>query len=644
MVHPKLPDKVVVVGDYQYGIRNKGRAHTLLSVCRHLAGKLAVYEHQEQQADGCLIVASKIGNSSIATIVTPELLGKKKKKKPDLGGAYLVLAVGSEQYGFFVGKIALDGEDMETEFIDTYLKSPTTELISKHPAVDQEDVYINKLMLGLDDEDVIGVNTISEASWTNFCSIPNPHCPLAPMSGTIGCVYTQDEEHLPVLGPGQFATFRFHRRQYCSRRFGTNSYFHDKRDYIQLTSNSGPRSIGPGPAILAPRVGDDFIEIGNLSLSIACLNWEKRFYCTTEWADAGEHHTDEFLSGDQIFFLISEAQAGPMVIDSGYSTIETGDYLDGEFKFRDDTGEPYFVPWEHPNLGPFLDPESRQYLYAYNRPLAGLGARVFNTPLRMATLSNGAPDFTVPAPLHELFLNREHMGVRIYLAATSFLEGTFDKMGTVGTYTMTDVRHRVFSSAAVSYSGQEEELSLAANERLRLKIEEFMFLARAKQIELELPIHPSMSLHGNFHAYLGAPAATPSRETMRHEIYLEINHIRILNNLEPLTPDVDLEFSALIHAFDCAKNGLESHTGSDGSSVADRMQRTGYALRFELICEVGENVAFGQKTPQEAMVAWISSPLHWANMINPDWTDTGAAVYPDEDGNYYWVQVFGRRS
>jgi uncharacterized protein YkwD len=81
-----------------------------------------------------------------------------------------------------------------------------------------------------------------------------------------------------------------------------------------------------------------------------------------------------------------------------------------------------------------------------------------------------------------------------------------------------------------------------------------------------------------------------------------------------------------------------SHTGSDGSQVAERARRSGYAWR-----SVGENIAAGQMTAEAAMQGWIKSPSHCANLMQPGYTEMGLAfaVNPQSESGVYWVQVFG---
>lgn len=53
----------------------------------------------------------------------------------------------------------------------------------------------------------------------------------------------------------------------------------------------------------------------------------------------------------------------------------------------------------------------------------------------------------------------------------------------------------------------------------------------------------------------------------------------------------------------------------------------------------GENVAYGQKTPQEVMQAWMTSPGHRRNILNPRYTQIGVGSV-NNGRSIYWTQVF----
>lgn len=47
----------------------------------------------------------------------------------------------------------------------------------------------------------------------------------------------------------------------------------------------------------------------------------------------------------------------------------------------------------------------------------------------------------------------------------------------------------------------------------------------------------------------------------------------------------------------------------------------------------------GDRTPEEVVTAWMNSPGHRANILNPDFKQLGVGVVY-KDGLYYWVQMF----
>lgn len=108
----------------------------------------------------------------------------------------------------------------------------------------------------------------------------------------------------------------------------------------------------------------------------------------------------------------------------------------------------------------------------------------------------------------------------------------------------------------------------------------------------------------------------------------------------PLSWNAQLGSAALGHSSDMASQRYFAHIGKDGSDVGDRSRRAGYQWT-----RVGENLAFGVYTPQEAVAGWLKSPGHCANIMNRDFTEFGAAyaVTPQRSaGAVYWAQVFGK--
>ncbi|MDX1419059.1 MAG: CAP domain-containing protein [Rubricoccaceae bacterium] len=100
----------------------------------------------------------------------------------------------------------------------------------------------------------------------------------------------------------------------------------------------------------------------------------------------------------------------------------------------------------------------------------------------------------------------------------------------------------------------------------------------------------------------------------------------------PLVWNGHLAAAAGVHTHDMAVTGRFDHTGSDGSTVGERVSRTGYAWQ-----RVGENIARGQPSVEAVVADWVASAGHCANLMNPSFVEFGAA-----EQDRYWTQVFAR--
>ena len=104
-----------------------------------------------------------------------------------------------------------------------------------------------------------------------------------------------------------------------------------------------------------------------------------------------------------------------------------------------------------------------------------------------------------------------------------------------------------------------------------------------------------------------------------------------------LKPSAVLASAAAAHARDMAEHTELTHTGSDGSKPADRITRAGYEWRGS-----GENVAAGQQDADAVVAAWLESPGHCANIMEPNFTEMGVAFVqvPGANPGIYWAQSF----
>lgn len=103
----------------------------------------------------------------------------------------------------------------------------------------------------------------------------------------------------------------------------------------------------------------------------------------------------------------------------------------------------------------------------------------------------------------------------------------------------------------------------------------------------------------------------------------------------PLTAESRLAKAARGHSTDMAENAYFSHQAKDGSQPWDRVTAADYTWSA-----VGENIAAGYATPEDAVAGWLGSPGHCANLMNAAFTETGVGEALGGPFRIYWTQVF----
>lgn len=78
-----------------------------------------------------------------------------------------------------------------------------------------------------------------------------------------------------------------------------------------------------------------------------------------------------------------------------------------------------------------------------------------------------------------------------------------------------------------------------------------------------------------------------------------------------------------------------SHTRPDGRGFGTAITDLGITYRG-----AGENIAWGQKTPEAVMNAWMNSEGHRANILNPNFKKIGVGYRTNSQGTTYWTQLF----
>ncbi|MBX7194190.1 MAG: hypothetical protein K1X94_19200 [Sandaracinaceae bacterium] len=112
------------------------------------------------------------------------------------------------------------------------------------------------------------------------------------------------------------------------------------------------------------------------------------------------------------------------------------------------------------------------------------------------------------------------------------------------------------------------------------------------------------------------------------------NAARSSMGLASLTCDPQMTVVARAHSQDMCDRGYFSHTGLDGRSPFDRLSDGG--VRFGA---AGENIAQGQRTPDEVHTAWMNSPGHRMNILGSAYRRIGVGL-AECGGRMDWTQVF----
>jgi uncharacterized protein YkwD len=110
-----------------------------------------------------------------------------------------------------------------------------------------------------------------------------------------------------------------------------------------------------------------------------------------------------------------------------------------------------------------------------------------------------------------------------------------------------------------------------------------------------------------------------------------LNQFRANYGLGGLREDRALSSAAQAFAEDMARGGYFSHTGRDGSNVVVRARAAGCRGQGYF----AENIAWGQRSAQDAFNGWAASSGHRANMLGRNY-----GAYGLGQASGYWVLMF----
>lgn len=121
--------------------------------------------------------------------------------------------------------------------------------------------------------------------------------------------------------------------------------------------------------------------------------------------------------------------------------------------------------------------------------------------------------------------------------------------------------------------------------------------------------------------------------TFAEQVVELVNQERTKAGLNAVTLDQNIASAALVRAKEIETSF--SHTRPNGSKFSTALTEQGVTFKG-----AGENIAWGQKSPEAVMQAWMNSEGHRANILNKNFTKIGVEYYQNAAGRNFWTQLF----
>jgi len=131
---------------------------------------------------------------------------------------------------------------------------------------------------------------------------------------------------------------------------------------------------------------------------------------------------------------------------------------------------------------------------------------------------------------------------------------------------------------------------------------------------------------------LTIPQEDASALAFESEVIRLVNEQRAKNGLKALTANWELSRVARYKSRDMVDNRYFSHTSPTYGTPFQMIKAFGLSYRT-----AGENIAYGQRTPQAVVNAWMNSSGHRANILNASYTQIGVGYV---SSGHYWTQMF----
>ena len=129
----------------------------------------------------------------------------------------------------------------------------------------------------------------------------------------------------------------------------------------------------------------------------------------------------------------------------------------------------------------------------------------------------------------------------------------------------------------------------------------------------------------------------PNAEALHQRVLDLVNQERTSRGLGEVTPNHYLDIMAEDYCCEMIEGGFFDHTNPyTGEEPGQRAIAAGY-----IYLAVGENLAGGQTSPEQALAEWMESEPHRRNILGAQWREVGIGVRTGGQHGVYWVLEFG---
>lgn len=150
---------------------------------------------------------------------------------------------------------------------------------------------------------------------------------------------------------------------------------------------------------------------------------------------------------------------------------------------------------------------------------------------------------------------------------------------------------------------------------------------------LSLSMAPAQAF-SSVQVYASANYDSKQFEEYALQVAIIANRERVSRGLVPLKFSDKLSEVANLRAKEIQT--LFTHTRPNGTSCFTAIDEANIDYYY-----AGENIAYGQPTPERVMTAWMNSSAHRENILSesPEYIGVGVS-YNEKESRYYWVQIF----